>query len=247
MGTSNAGSLLQRPSIWWTAALLLLIIFGASSLGPLSADPRIDFILPEHTMPDPVIAATPQPTPVTEPEQAQNQGQGIAYATIAAVIVLGTFAAYMLITILRRFRQPEQEPKIETDAAVELCPIRGATQSEIRTHLSKATELLEGPADSADAVIQCWLQLEAATSHAGRSRKPYETPSEYAAGILERFDAAPTDTATLMATYERVRFAASASRREVSAAELNAVREALSRITKAVHKSMDKQGSHENA
>nr|WP_239537193.1 DUF4129 domain-containing protein [Arthrobacter roseus] len=153
----------------------------------------------------------------------------------------------MLITILKRLRRPEQEPGNESDAVVELDPIPGETESVIRAHLSRATEVLSGPTDSADAVIACWLQLEAATSHAGRSRKPHETPSEYTAGILERFDAAPTDTATLMTTYERVRFAASARGREVSAAELNAVREALNGVTAAVRTFMDRQSRHENA
>lgn len=247
MGTSNAGSLLHRPSIWWTAVLLLLIIFGAGSLGPLSADPRMDLVLPERFIPDPAVPATPAPEPVVEPEQARDPGPELVYATIAALIVLITVAAYMVITILKRLRRPQQELGNESDAVVELDPTPGETASVIRAHLARATEVLSGPADSADAVIACWLQLEAATSHAGRSRELHETPSEYTAGILERFDAAPTDTATLMTTYERVRFAASAHRREVSPTELNAAREALNGVTTAVRTFMDRQSRHENA
>ncbi len=247
MGSSTSRSLLLNPSIWVATVLLLLIIVGAGFLGPLSAEPRLDLVLPERSLPEAVIPPAPSPEAVPEQEPVRDPGPGLAHATIGALIVLATVAAYIMVNILKRLRSPDQEPGDAADSAVDLAFIPGESITTIRTHLTRATEILAGPANSADAVIECWLQLEAATSHAGRARKPHETPSEYAAAVLHRFEATPADVSTLMTEYERIRFAPGDHRPEISPDRLAEVQTALNRVTTAVHTFMDRQDFHANA
>ncbi|PRB07980.1 DUF4129 domain-containing protein [Microbacterium sp. MYb64] len=76
----------------------------------------------------------------------------------------------------------------------------------IRSAAADAQEAIETHRDPGDAIVAAWVHLEEATSRAGRSRLPSETPGEFALRILRRRPGVDTELETLLGLYESVRF-----------------------------------------
>lgn len=235
-----------QPATWWAAALILLVILGSSFLGPLSADPRFDLVLPDREGPSqPAPAASPAASPMAQPVQEPESDQRLAYLAIAIIAVLATVAAVTTVRFLRRLKPSNHNRKLPLegrDAAYLDLP--EDAPSDIGRLFENAKGHLNARQDSSDAILRCWLELEAATELAGLPRRPAETPSEFAAAVLRRFQAPEVDTDKLLSLYERVRFATSAQRRAVSTEDLAQARQALQRVEDAVSGYLEQRGAH---
>ena len=81
-----------------------------------------------------------------------------------------------------------------------------------------------------DAVVACWVALEAAGRDAGTQRAPTMTPTEFTAAVLAEHDADPLAVDQLLHLYHRARFATAPAGASISRADAEAAATALDRI-----------------
>jgi len=163
-----------------TVALVVLASAGGSvrpaSESTLSSSPRP---LPPRTPTDSVQAPTPlappsarEVKPIEMPEWLKALWQALVY-TAGTLLVL--FLLRLLYRVLRRVQLPEPE-RDDTD-----------WERLKAERLADAVESGLAAVDSGtatDAVIACWVALEAAAASAGVARNPSETPAEFTVRVL---------------------------------------------------------------
>ncbi|WP_350278525.1 DUF4129 domain-containing protein [Kribbella sp. HUAS MG21] len=123
----------------------------------------------------PEASGTPAPfqlPPGETPQWLMALWQAVVYLVIAAVIV---FVGLLVYRILRKVRLPQVEPA-------------EADWERLKTvRLAEAVDTGLAQIDSGtatDAVVACWVALEAAAASAGVPRDPSETPAEFTVRVL---------------------------------------------------------------
>ena len=109
----------------------------------------------------------------------------------------------------------------------------GDVGSELRTRIDAAADALAQDAGPpGDAVIACWLDLEAAAAATGTPRAAAQTATEFTAQLLRRHTVAEAgvDLDTLLHLYQRARFSATPT----TAADVEVARRCLRRIAAGI-------------
>lgn len=154
--------------------------------------------------------------------------------SVPLLLVFALAVTALIVRFLLSFRRDD----VETKPYANYTDVDGAgpviAGENVSHHLDRAAAALAGPADSSNAVLHCWVELEQATSQAGVPRLPHQTTSEYTAHVLAAFDAPPDRVRQLQRLYLRVRFAADGGTPHISAAELTGAQQSLLEINDAV-------------
>lgn len=137
-------------------------------------------------------------------------------ALVVAAMVAATVLWRNRPTFERRRRRRARDRPLDMLADV-------ATTISASAHAQRAALRRGSPRN---AIIECWLLLEAAVSDAGVQRRPADTSAELTERVLADHDVDATAIATLAALYREARF----SDHEMSETSRQAAIEALERV-----------------
>jgi Domain of unknown function (DUF4129) len=125
------------------------------------------------TIPTPGEGPTPENVrPVQIPEWVKALWQALVYAGVA---LLALFLLRALYRMIRKVELPEAETDDTDWDRVKAERLAEAVESGLATVDS---------GNATDAVIACWVALEAAAASAGVARDPAETPAEFTVRVL---------------------------------------------------------------
>jgi hypothetical protein len=189
---------------------------------------------------NPLPTAAPQPQPSGTPAPVQTStfpalAQKILLILAAAVacLVLG----YLLFQLVRRIRGTRRLPGAAVARSVRVAPRTSpAPDAEpeaavVVGGLERALQVLDEDRSADDAIVRAWLGLEEASVESGAGRLPAETPTEYAARVISRFDADQRAVDTLVALYQGVRFGTL----HADAAAIRTARDCVRRLAESWH------------
>ncbi|WP_154793105.1 DUF4129 domain-containing protein [Occultella kanbiaonis] len=192
------------------AAVCLFAVLAATAVGPWEITERWQVDVPTAEPPS-VTGSEQQPTPDPTPTMPafledlpvpDLSWLGLVAGLVAAVVVIALLMRYL--AYLRRPLEDEADAQSRlvggevADAEPEL-PVLEQGVSAALKHLDQIRE-------PRDAIVAAWLALEDAAARSGVVRAPAQTPTEFTAGVLDRTEADPHATATLLRLYHRARF-----------------------------------------
>jgi len=217
------------------ALLAVVAVASVWAAGPTRWGPSRWRIAPPQA---PALTPRPQPSAsarIVLPESAPSVLQKtLTMIAIVAVCVVLLAIAYLLlrrIRIRRRVRRDAVVGRLDVAEAVGPEPEPVPQAAPVVRGLERALRILDEDRTADDAIVQAWLGLEEASVASGAGRRPAETPSEYAARVISRFDADREAVTVLLGLYQGVRF----GERHADAATLQTARESLRRLTASWH------------
>lgn len=188
-------------------AALAVVFAGPVQVGPPRWQPRpLSFTHPPQD-----ASASPLPLP-----RASGNAETARVVGLILEILLAALAAALVVVLVRwlvrRFRQrrrltrrpggPEDAATLSA-AVVETAISVPVIQRGIQRALQILAERRHAPRD---AVVAAWLGLEETAMLAGARRGAAETPTEYTARIIGRFDTDREAADALVRLYQDVRF-----------------------------------------
>jgi HAMP domain-containing protein len=214
------------------AALAVLFVWAS---GPIRwGAPRWTVVPPRQPLqtaePQPSVSHPPAPVS-TVPEQAQK------ILMLVGAILLCVVLLFVLYQLARRLRRTS---RVRRDASAgDLTGIPTAIPAPdaepepepVVQGLERALRILDDERSADDAIVQAWLGLEEASVASGAGRRPAETPSEYAARVITRFDTDADAVDVLLDLYQGVRFGT----RHADADTIRTARECIVRLTRSWH------------
>lgn len=177
----------RRGALAMVAVLLLgTVVAGfvvlASASGPvspvsestrrISPRPVPTFTQTQSAPSAPTASPAQHLEPAEMPAWLKALWQAVVYLAIAAVVV---FLGLVIYRILRRVRLPQTEPEEAGWERMKSARLAEAVDAGL-------AQLDSGTAT--DAVVACWVALEAAAASAGVPRDPSETPAEFTVRVL---------------------------------------------------------------
>jgi hypothetical protein len=188
----------------------LVAILGVLMAGPLPVE------APRWKDAGPAVWPTMPPQPTAEATLPPFTGAPIASAVIRIVltVLFGLVIAFLVflvaVFVIRRIRDRRRRVRGRSSAASAF-GAEGVSEAAIaapavRRGIARALEILDEQRPPDDAIVAAWLGLEDAAQQAGARRRPSETPAEYAARIIRRFETNRSATDILLRLYEDVRF-----------------------------------------
>ena len=215
-----------------------VVVLGALMAGPVQVEaPRWS---PAPVTPTPIKLPG---APAAPPPSAQAASPVVAAVirTILEILLLVGMVAlvaaivwYFVRLIVRRrrlLRRRTGGPAAGGGAAVLLDDAVPAPV--VRRGIARALQILDKPGEPSDAVVRAWLGLEETAEDAGAGRAASETPAEYTARIMQRFDADRAAAQALLRLYQDVRFGG----RAADAASVARARGCLLRLQESWHES----------
>jgi hypothetical protein len=217
---------------WAALAVVLLVVLVVASSGtvhlwqPLpppavdgSVDPALETYRPEGS------ATSDTPAPPTSRLTENPIEKVLAVVVFAALLYLAVVVISFWISVLRR-RLRRRRADEEAFDALPVVP-EAVVVLDIDAHRRL---LLDGPARN--AIVACWMQLEADAARAGLPRDPAETSAEYTTRVVAAASIDPAPISALAALYREARFSAhdmGDAERDLAAAALERVHAALVR------------------
>jgi len=209
-------------------AIVLALLAGAAA-GPWQwPSPGSGSTSTGREEPPPTLFPTfPSQEALPEIGEAEPGGENplIRWLIIAVVAVIGLLLILLLVRLglmLRRGTVPPPGPRqVGTPQADELIDAPA-----IQEGIEAAREALTSDRPPRDAIVAAWLALETAAGDAGLTRRPSQTPTEFATLVLARTSADDTAVETLRRLYAQARF----SEAEVTRADGERARAALERV-----------------
>lgn len=237
MSTPNGRGLL----IGSVVGVGVLIVLGVLTAGPVQVEgPRWS---------PPAVTPTPIQLPGASPGSRLPQTAeadplflrivGVVLAVLAAVAVAALVAA-IVVFIVRRIRQRRRllrRRAVSGDVGGGVVSASGGAVPApvMRRGIARALQILDEQREPSDAVVEAWLGLEETAADAGAGREPAETPAEYTARIVQRFDTDNAAAQALLRLYQDVRFGG----RTADAASVAAARDCLLRLQASWHETRE--------
>ncbi len=200
-----------RPALLASIVVLLVAaVLAAGAAGPVrraatpTAGAETAAAQPVRTPPA-VIQPSAAPKAVRSPVRVELSGPSILVGLLLVVLAL----AVGLARVLRQRGRPAPSAQEVTGPAHRPTPL---VRSDLRPVLASAagrglTALARARGgDCGDAIIRCWLSLEAAADRVGTRRLPAQTPTEFTVAVLARHQADGAAVAELLGLYHRARF-----------------------------------------
>lgn len=217
------------------AVLTATAVACAALAGPIRwSPPRWRFDAPGL----PQVTAEPQPSVSTAPAPAVTAPSEVQRVLMLVLLLVACVAAVILLYrilrrlgTVRRVRQGAVAHRIEVTAAGEVVAESSPAAAPIVRGLARALQILDEDRTADDAIVQAWLGLEEASAASGAARRPAETPSEYAARVVARFDTDRQAATVLLDLYQTVRFGG----RHADAAAVAAARDSIRRLAESWH------------
>jgi hypothetical protein len=220
----------QRPRLVVAALAALAVaavavLVAAAHVTPLGhGNPAAN---PGGGQPTVVITRPPPPTASAAPHhQRKADVTPLALVFLFAGLLATAAGLVIIFWLVRATLRRRSLPRRLRFAVPDLEPPAELVAEQVGSAVERALSELRagGPVD--DAIIRCWLQLEAVTDEAGMARDPSDTPEE----AIERLFAAGRvrgeSLRTLADLYREARF----SRHPMTRADADAARDALTGI-----------------
>ncbi len=213
-----------------TTALAALVVLAAAASTPwtwreptATAPPAQPEPLPAVTATEPPQQDVPDLTDLRTDTWHLNLDQLIG--TLAAIVVAAV-VAWALWRVLTRVRRRPRNPRQDAPATGPGTTTLPDPVPDLRDAVADARRELAPTLPPRDAIIAAWVALEDAAAHAGTTRAPAQTPTEFTVAVLHRTPADPDAVATLRTLYHQARFA----RTPLGDDAVHAARTALDRI-----------------
>ncbi|KRA23131.1 hypothetical protein ASD65_00885 [Microbacterium sp. Root61] len=219
-----------RGGLALVIGLGIVTVAGIALAGPLQWSAP-DWTLPqtEVTLPPAPMATGEEFSPPPEPDRAvpvpTDIPQWVMVVLVVVVVTLLAAGAYLLWRRLRGIER-SHEPSVRLEVGADVSAAEPDVAPAVRRGIERALDILDEEREPADAVVQAWLGLEDAASASGAARSAAETPAEYAARIVGRFDADQAAVEQLLTLYQDVRFGA----HPADAASVDTARRSLVRL-----------------
>lgn len=223
----------RRGQLVALVASATVAVIGVVLSGPFRVGERAERPVPLPAATHAVSTGAPIERPLLPRDlPAANQ-----VAQTVVLVILGIVALSLLATLVVWVARRLRRTRVRVERVVESGIGAPASESSsdpvvsapaVARGLVRALETLDEPGTPRDAVVRAWLGLEDAAVVAGAPRHPSETPSEYVARIIRRFDADRDAADELRGLYERVRFGGSAA--EPDARSVEAARRCLTAL-----------------
>lgn len=213
-----------------------VVILGVLAAGPVLFEaPRW---LPTPAEPTPIeppgaIAGDRPEAVEPNPIVAQVIAIVLAVLLVATVTVL---VVALVVLLVRRFRGRRRLVRRQSapgtlggglvSAAGAVVPVEA-----MRSGIARALRAIDDDRVPSDAVIQAWLGLEQTATEAGAERAASETPAEYTARLVMRFDTDRDAARALLGLYHEARFGG----RTADASSVAAARDSLLRLQRSWH------------
>lgn len=218
-----------------TGALVALLFAAISTAGPVPlADGPPNFLADIEAQPSVVEVeiesevAEPTEREETEPSRAlEAVVRTVAYAMLAIGSVLAAAYLWRHRPSFGWARRLRLRDLAEVDVLVDVATSVSADAAEQRAALRRGRPR--------NAIIECWLRLEAAVTAAGVHREPSDTSAEFTERVLAAHHVDAVALANLAALYREARF----SEHEMGEDARSAAIEALD----AVHAGLGRRGS----
>ena len=188
----------------------------------------------------PLPPATPIPQASASPPAVRDLAPpaGVQYAVSLILIVAACLVMLLILyALLRRLRPRRRVRRDVLAEGLEVAPALGdepdaaPEAAPVARGIARALQILDEERTADDAIVRAWLGLEDAAVASGAGRRPAETPGEYAARIIRRFEADGDAVDTLLDLYQGVRFGG----RHGDAAAIDTARECLRRLAASWH------------
>ena len=240
MSTPNGRGLL----IGSVVGVGVLIVLGVLTAGPVQVEgPRWS---PPAVTPTPIELPGASPgsrLPQTvEADPLLTRIIGIVLAVLAAIAIAALITA-VVVYIVRRIRERRRllrrgSVNGEVGGGIVSSSDGAVPAPVMRRGIARALQILDEQREPSDAVVEAWLGLEETAADAGAGRDPAETPAEYTARIVQRFDTDNTAAQALLRLYQDVRFGG----RAADAASVAAARDCLLRLQSSWHETRESVG-----
>ncbi len=204
--TTTLRSVRDRAAIVVLVGVLAAVLFAAiTTAGPVPlADGPPDLL--ERIEARPQVIDVEADTEVAEPDEREETEpspvieaivRGVFYAVLTVGAVLA--AAYiwrnrMSLAWTRRGRRPAADFGVLADVASTISADADTQRAVLRRGRPR------------DAIVECWLRLEAAVADAGVERRPADTSTELIERVLAGHRVDPAAIAQLAALYREARF-----------------------------------------
>lgn len=182
------------------------------------------------------ITVPTQPPPSASVAPAHHQRKPSVTPLAVVFLVAGLLAALagllIIIWLIRTTLRRRSLPRMPRLSAPDLDQPAQLVAHQVGSAVDRALAELGagGPVD--DAIIRCWLQLEAATDEAGVPRDASDTPEEAIARVFAAGRVQPGPLRTLADLYREARF----SRHRMTDDDAAAARAALTSIVHDLHR-----------
>lgn len=209
-------------------AVLLVAITTSSSVPLAERSPSMPFDLPEFDL----SQATPT-TIVAEPAGEPSGGTPTRSADLISylqnLLLLGVLALVAIAVKRAWDHRPELawRPTKRRNDFVMLEEVAATIAAEAA---AQRAALERG--EARNAIVACWSRLEHMVTSVGFERDPADTPTEFTARVLARFEVDPGAIDELAALYREARFSTHAmgeAERTRALAALDAIHDALRR------------------
>lgn len=209
------------------AGIVVAVGLGsAPRVGPPRWLPGAGPLLPSSVARAPSASALPSPPPAPPSEgRAPLDLHPVAIVLLAlAVLVLAALVARWLLA--HRRERVRVVPLAATGDEVVAVDEPEPEPDVPRRAFDDALDALASERVPRDAIVRAWLSLQDTAADSGVRRRAAETPTEFTARVLARVAADRDAMASLLDTYQQVRF----GDREPGAEDRERVRVALGRL-----------------
>lgn len=229
--------MLRRFGVVGAATVLVVVLLGIAA----SSKPASPWVTPPSNGSTPATADTLPPDNGTssgggsgtndELASGSLTALGIAVAALAGAAILVavvTIARGLVLWGVPRYRIRRRPDRPELD------PLEGErddVEPDLDLEMTEARRALHEGVPR-NAIVACWMQLEAEASWAGLPRLGHETSREYAERVIAEASVDPAPITELAALYREARFSAheiGESHRAAAVAALERVEQALLR------------------
>ncbi|TDE97494.1 DUF4129 domain-containing protein [Occultella glacieicola] len=192
------------------AAICLFAVLAATAVGPWEITERWQ-VGDLGTGEAPTVPASEQPTPdetPTLPEFLEDlpvpdlSWLGLVAGLVVAVIIIALLMRYLAYLRRPLEDEPDAQGRLVGGDVADVDPDLPVLEQGVSAALAHLDQIRE----PRDAIVAAWLALEDAAAGSGVVRQPAQTPTEFTAGVLDRTEADPRATATLLGLYHRARF-----------------------------------------
>jgi Domain of unknown function (DUF4129) len=197
----------------WVPLASVVTLLGLAMLAATFANPRIDVLPPPPPPTAPDATTSPLDETTAPPTISGTPGAGSYLAIDLPPAVLWILAGLCLLVVLvvlgvlvrLLFQDRIGQRQIEM-IEPELPPTEEETEQTVRAAVDAGLEELDD-GDPRQAVIACWVRLEAAAAAAGTERSPGDTSTELVTRLLARHYVSAPVLAALAEVYREARFA----------------------------------------
>ncbi len=189
----------------------MVVALAAATTGPVRYDPHSPLQRLRSLALRPSTTATTASADTTAPSAQQRRPVVTVPVDVVGVLLTGALLA-LVVRLLMRHRvgvsATSRHGRGQPARPAGVAP--SGLADSLAAAAASAAVAMQGRRASKDAVIACWLELEAAALTAGTPRDAAQTPSEFTAAVLAEQHASPQAVATLLRLYHRARFSAAA-------------------------------------